>query len=320
MTALLSVQGVRVHFPMQHGVVRAVDGVDLHVNAGETVALAGESGCGKSTLARAILGLEQLASGQIELQGKPIRSAAHGPHALVVERKALSAELQMVFQNPDASLNPRMTLASALAEPLLIHGKAHKREVDAAVIALLQQVGIDPSLRNRYPHELSGGQRQRVSIARALAVRPKLLVLDEAVSALDVSVRAQILNLLDQLKAELGLSYLFITHDLAVARHTADRIYVMYLGQIVEVGEVRPVLGAPQNPYTEALVSAVPSIDPASRLQRVILQGDVPSPIDPPAGCRFHPRCPKVFDRCAREAPELYQLGPRAVRCFLAQP
>jgi peptide/nickel transport system ATP-binding protein len=316
---LLKVSDLRVHYPSPHGVVRAVDGVDLEVAARETVALVGESGCGKSTLARAVLGLEALQSGQVMLGERVIYRAGTSPSALGTERRRLSAELQMVFQNPDASLNPRMTLASALAEPLKIHEKVQKSGLDDAVCSLLTQVGIDPSLRNRYPHELSGGQRQRVSIARALAVGPKLLVLDEAVSGLDVSIRAQILNLLVELKERLDLAYLFITHDLGVARHTADRIYVMYLGQVVEVGSAAGILSEPANPYTRALVSAVPSIDPERQRDAIVLQGEVPSPINPPAGCRFHPRCPQAFDRCPREMPQLFQLSQRQVRCFLAQ-
>ncbi|HTM43382.1 MAG TPA: ABC transporter ATP-binding protein [Polyangiaceae bacterium] len=307
---LLRVRDLRVHYPTVHGVVRAVDGVDLTVNVGETVALVGESGCGKSTLARAIVGLERIQSGDITFNALP-QSPALQRHT--------AQQIQMVFQNPDASLNPRMTLASALAEPLRIHERVASGQTEGAVCDLLAQVGIDPSLRNRYPHELSGGQRQRVCIARALAVGPRMLVLDEAVSGLDVSIRAQILNLLAELKERLGLAYLFITHDLGVARHTADRIYVMYLGQVVEVGNAAAVLTQPANPYTQALVSAVPSIDPQAKRQVVVLQGDVPSPIRPPGGCRFHPRCPKVFDRCPREAPELYDTGVRQARCFLVQ-
>jgi peptide/nickel transport system ATP-binding protein len=296
-----------------------VDGVDLEIGERETVALVGESGCGKSTLARAVLGLENLHSGEIVLRDQVIHRAGSSPRSLGVDRRQLSAQLQMVFQNPDASLNPRMTLASALAEPLKIHGKVQKAGLDQAVCELLTQVGIDPSLRNRYPHELSGGQRQRVSIARALAVGPKLLVLDEAVSGLDVSIRAQILNLLVELKERLNLAYLFITHDLGVARHTADRIYVMYLGQVVEVGDAGAILTEPANPYTRALVSAVPSIDPQRQREVMVLRGEVPSPINPPVGCRFHPRCPQAFERCPCEMPQLFQLNQRQVRCFLAQ-
>ncbi|HEX2878543.1 MAG TPA: ABC transporter ATP-binding protein [Polyangiaceae bacterium] len=314
---LLKVSDLRVHYPTPHGVVRAVDGVNLEVAERETVALVGESGCGKSTLARAVLGLEHLQSGQIALRERVIHQAGSSQRALGLGRRELSAELQMVFQNPDASLNPRMTLASALAEPFKIHDKVQKAGLDDAVCDLLTQVGIDPSLRNRYPHELSGGQRQRVSIARALAVGPKLLVLDEAVSGLDVSIRAQILNLLVSLKERLNLAYLFITHDLGVARHTADRIYVMYLGQVVEVGNAAAILTEPANPYTKALVSAVPSIDPERQREAIVLQGEVPSPINPPQGCRFHPRCPQVFDRCAKEVPQLYRLAQRRARCLL---
>jgi oligopeptide/dipeptide ABC transporter ATP-binding protein len=319
MTPLLQVEDVRVHYPSAQGLVRAVDGVDLQIGERETVALVGESGCGKSTLARAVMGLERLQSGQVSLMGKVIRKAGSSDRALGAERRALSTQQQMVFQNPDASLNPRMTLASALAEPLRIHDKVPRQALDEAVCKLLEQVGISPSLRNRYPHELSGGQRQRVSIARALAVEPRLLVLDEAVSGLDVSIRAQILNLLVELKERLQLAYLFITHDLGVARHTADRIYVMYLGQVVELGKAAEVLREPAHPYTRVLVGAVPSLDTERHLEMPTLRGEVPSPINPPAGCRFQPRCPKAFDRCPREAPQLYQLGSRVVRCFLME-
>lgn len=314
--SLLKVSDLRVHYPSLHGPVRAVDGVDLEIAERETVALVGESGCGKSTLARAVLGLEKLQSGYVSLREQVIHQAGSS-QASGVSRRQLSTQMQMVFQNPDASLNPRMTLASALAEPLKIHGKVSRLGLDDAVCGLLTQVGIDPSLRNRYPHELSGGQRQRVSIARALAVGPKLLVLDEAVSGLDVSIRAQILNLLGELKERLDLAYLFITHDLGVARHTADRIYVMYLGQVVEVGNAAAILTEPSNPYTQALVSAVPSTDPERQRDTVVLRGEVPSALDPSKGCRFHPRCPQAFDRCSKEAPELYVVGERRVRCFL---
>jgi oligopeptide/dipeptide ABC transporter ATP-binding protein len=315
--ALLGVRGLVVHYSSPGGVVRAVDGIDLEIQQRETVALVGESGSGKSTLARAVMGLEDLKAGGIELEGEPIFGTGARKSQRARVQKRLSSKLQMVFQNPDASLNPRMTLASALAEPLRLHRRVERRDLDTAVSELLQKVGIDPSLRNRYPHELSGGQRQRISIARALAVSPKLLVLDEAVSGLDVSIRAQILNLLADLQERLELAYLFITHDLGVARHTAERIYVMYLGQIVEHGRTEEVLRDPKHPYTRALVAAVPSLDPAARHETAPLKGEVPSPVTPPSGCRFHTRCPLAFDRCDKEVPLLFRLEERRVRCFL---
>lgn len=305
---LLTVAGVRISFSTPRGPLRAVDGVDLELGASETVALVGESGCGKSTLAKGIVGLEPLAAGNITFQGKALDYQR--------ERFRISRQLQMVFQDPDASLNPRLTLNQALAEPLRIHDIVPRSEEEAAVCDLLERVGIDPVLRNRYPHELSGGQKQRVCIARALAVRPKLLILDEAVSALDVSVRAQILNLLSDLKRELALAYLFITHDLGVVRQFADRVYVMYLGQMVEVAGVEDLFDRPEHPYTQALLASVPRLEVGSFRRERVLLGDVPSPLNPPVGCRFHTRCPKAFDRC-QEAPPVVSLPNRSVRCWL---
>lgn len=308
---LLSAEAVRISFSTPRGTLRAVDGVDLEVGASETVALVGESGCGKSTLAKGIVGLEPLAGGTLTFQGKPLDHAR--------ERFRISRQLQMVFQDPDASLNPRLTLNQALTEPLRIHGIVPRSGEAAAVCDLLERVGIDPVLRNRYPHELSGGQKQRVCIARALAVQPKLLILDEAVSALDVSVRAQILNLLSDLKSALGLAYLFITHDLGVVRQFADRVYVMYLGQMVEVADVEALFRRPEHPYTQALLASVPRLEVGSFRRERVLLGDVPSPLNPPAGCRFHTRCPKVFDKC-KTAPPVVALDGRLVRCWLHAP
>jgi len=305
---LLSAAGVRISFNTPRGTLRAVDGVDLELGASETVALVGESGCGKSTLAKGIVGLEPLASGTLTFQGKALDYRR--------ERFRISRQLQMVFQDPDASLNPRLTLNQALTEPLRIHGIVPRSDEEAKVCDLLQRVGIDPVLRNRYPHELSGGQKQRVCIARALAVEPKLLILDEAVSALDVSVRAQILNLLSDLKQDLGLAYLFITHDLGVVRQFADRVYVMYLGQMVEVAEVEALFQRPEHPYTQALLASVPRLEVGSFRRERVLLGDVPSPLNPPRGCRFHTRCPKVFEKC-QEAPPVVALEKRVVRCWL---
>ncbi|HEY6729384.1 MAG TPA: ABC transporter ATP-binding protein [Polyangiaceae bacterium] len=305
---LLTAADVRISFSTPRGTLRAVDGVDLELGDSETVALVGESGCGKSTLAKGIVGLEPLAGGRISFQGEPLDHQR--------ERFRISRQLQMVFQDPDASLNPRLTLNQALAEPLRIHGIVPRAAEEAAVCDLLERVGIDPVLRNRYPHELSGGQKQRVCIARALAVKPKLLILDEAVSALDVSVRAQILNLLSDLKRDLGLAYLFITHDLGVVRQFADRVYVMYLGQMVEVARAEELFSTPEHPYTQALLASVPRLEVGSFRREPVLLGDVPSPLSPPAGCRFHTRCPKVFDRC-QEAPPVVSLANRRVRCWL---
>ena len=315
-TAFLEVQGLSVHFPLPEGtgVVRAVDRVDLALARGETLGLVGESGCGKSTLARSIVGLVTPTAGEVLFEGA--RVAPLGTRS----RRALCRRLQMVFQDPDASLDPRRTVGSAVAEPLEIHEALTRSELERRVVELLEAVGLDSALRGRYPHELSGGQKQRVCIARALAMRPDLLVCDEAVSALDVSIQAQILNLFAELRERFGLSYLFITHDLRVVRQVADRIAVMYLGQIVETAPTAELFGAPQHPYTRALLTAVPSLDANAARHAPALDGEVPSPAHPPNGCRFHPRCPSVMERCPREAPELYTLGTRASRCFLAEP
>ncbi len=308
---LLEVDELAVHFASTAGVVRAVDGVSLSLSQGETLAIVGESGSGKSTLARAILGLEPARAGRIRFAGKELPTSA-------AARRELWRALQMIFQDPDASLNPRMTIGNAVAEPLQLRRQLRGAARVEAARQQLHQVGIDPSLYDRYPHELSGGQRQRVSIARALAVQPQALILDEAVSALDVSIRAQILNLLVQLQSELGLAYVFITHDLGVVRYLAHRVAVMYLGQIVELADTEALFTDPQHPYTRALLAAVPDIDPNSALVTSRLHGELPSPLSPPLGCRFHTRCPEVFQRCREEAPALLQLERRSSRCFLA--
>jgi oligopeptide transport system ATP-binding protein len=309
--ALLEVEDLAVHFASSAGVVRAVDGVSLSVSRGETLAIVGESGSGKSTLARAILGLEPPRAGRIRFAGTE-------PNTTPASRRELWRQLQMIFQDPEASLNPRMTIGNAVAEPLEIRHKLRGAERMEAARQQLRQVGLDPSLYDRYPHELSGGQRQRVSIARALAVQPQALVLDEAVSALDVSIRAQILNLLVQLQSELGLAYVFITHDLGVVRYLAHRVAVMYLGQVVELAETHALFTDPQHPYTRALLAAVPELDPGAPRATSRLRGELPSPLSPPLGCRFHTRCPEAFDRCRDEAPALLQLERRSSRCFLA--
>jgi len=309
---LLEVENLFVHFQTAAGVVRAVDGVDLALARGETLAIVGESGSGKSTLARAIMGIELAHRGSIRFEGRTV--LASGP-----ERRALYRHLQLIFQDPEASLNPRLTIGNAVAEPIQIHRRLTRPERRQAVEELLGHVGIDPALIDRYPHELSGGQRQRVSIARALAVEPKGLILDEAVSALDVSIRAQILNLLVDLQRRFGLAYLFITHDLGVVRYLSHRVAVMYLGQIVEQAQTEALFANPIHPYTRALLDSVPKLDPGAPRKSAALRGDVPSPLTPPPGCRFHTRCPQAWDRCSAEIPRLLALGPRRARCFLAE-
>jgi peptide/nickel transport system ATP-binding protein len=313
---LVAAHALSVHFPLpgSERVLRAVDAVSLELRRGETLALVGESGCGKSTLARAIVGLRAPTAGEVRFEGAPMQPL--GTRA----RRALCRRVQMVFQDPDASLDPRRTIASAVGEAVDLHESLTRDALEQRVLELLESVGIDGALRARYPHELSGGQKQRVCIARALATRPDLLVCDEAVSALDVSIQAQIINLLAELRERLGLTYLFITHDLRVVRQLADRVAVMYLGQIVEVAPTNELFTRPEHPYTRALLAAVPSLDAARRVPPPALAGEVPSPASPPAGCRFHPRCPEVMERCRREAPELYALGNRVARCFLVDP
>jgi oligopeptide/dipeptide ABC transporter ATP-binding protein len=317
---LLAVEDLRVHFQVGGGTLRAVDGVDFQLFPGETLALVGESGCGKSTLAKALVGLNPITSGRAKLHGDVITG---------ISRQALRryrSELQLVFQDPYASLNPRFTIAETLAEPLLLHGKATRQNVDAKVCELLGQVGLDVELRQRYPHEFSGGQRQRISIARALAVEPRLLLCDEVTSALDVSIQAQILDLLRSVQQQRGLSYLFITHDLGVVRYIAHRVAVMYVGQIVELRDTESLFEAPAHPYTKALLRSIPRV--ARRAgERQPLAGEVPSAARPPSGCRFHPRCPEAFARCPQESPRLYPVetssqgatavSPGQSRCFL---
>ncbi len=319
---LLRVEGLRTWFPIKSGIfqrtighVRAVDGIDLEIPAGKTLALVGESGCGKSTVARSVLRLVEPDGGKLVFDGVELLRLS--PGELRQHRRAI----QIVFQDPMASLDPRMRIRDAIAEGMEAFGiGANDAERSERVAELLRRVQLEPEQMTRYPHEFSGGQRQRICIARALATEPKLVILDESTSALDVSIQAQILNLLRDLQAELGLAYLFITHDLGVVRYLADRVAVMYLGEIVEDAETERLFSDPQHPYTRGLLAAVPSVDPARRGIAAQVLGDVPSPANPPPGCRFHTRCPEVFDRCRREAPEFYPVGAGGSRCFLREP
>ena len=292
--------------------VKAVDGVSLSLRRGEVVGLVGESGCGKSTLARTIIQLIPPTSGRILLDGRDLASLGQS------ELRDLRGEIQMVFQDPYASLNPRMTVFDALAEPLLVHKRATRARVAAEVAALMERVGLAPRYMRKYPHEFSGGQRQRIAVARALALHPRVVIADEPVSALDVSIQAQILNLLARLVREMNLSMIFIAHDLSVVKHISDRIAVMYLGKIVEVGAAADVIERPLHPYTKALVSAIPVPDPGRERarRRIVLPGDPPSPLDPPPGCAFHPRCPHAADQCKLGVPPLDpQADGRLVAC-----
>jgi oligopeptide/dipeptide ABC transporter ATP-binding protein len=318
---LLSVQNLKKYFPIHQGVfssvaayVKAVDDVSFSINKGETFGLVGESGCGKTTAGRAILRLIEPDAGTIRFDGIDLMSL--GKQDLRRKRR----DMQLIFQDPYASLNPRMTIRSIVGEPFAIHDIGSGSEREGRVADLMKTVGLQPTDLNRYPHEFSGGQRQRIGIARALALKPKLIVADEPVSALDVSIQAQIINLLADLQEEFGLTYLFISHAIPVIEHISTRIGVMYLGKLVEVGTSAQICTAPQHPYTQALLKAVPIPDPAAKKQRVILSGDVPTPIDPPPGCRFHTRCPIAVDRCKVEEPPLRQIADgRVAACHLVQ-
>jgi len=318
---LVQVRGLKMYFPIHSGLLRrhsgdvkAVDGVSFDIPQGETLGLVGESGCGKSTCARAVLRLYEPTAGQIMIDGKDVVAAGRE------ELRQLRPTMQMVFQDPQASLNPRMTVASIIGEPLLEHTRLGKAEQRERIYELLDQVGLNRNFANRYPHEFSGGQRQRIGIARALALNPKFIVCDEPIAALDVSIQAQVVNLLENLQQRHGLTYLFISHDLSMVRHIANRVAVMYLGRIVELADRDALYEDPKHPYAQALLSAVPEPDPKTEAlrQRIVLTGDVPSPSNPPKGCAFSTRCPQVMPQCHERAPALAEVAPgRQVACHL---
>jgi oligopeptide/dipeptide ABC transporter ATP-binding protein len=316
--ALVSIRNVKKHYPLGSGLfgkkdkmLKAVDGISLEIKAGETLGLVGESGCGKSTLGRMVVGLMEPTDGEVYFEGRPLLEKNRN-------KKDLGQKIQMVFQDPYSSLNPRMSVANIIAEPLLLHKIGTSSERRRRVDELLERVGLTPAHGARYPEEFSGGQRQRIGIARALALNPQLIVCDEPVSALDVSIQAQILNLLKDIQEERGLSYIFIAHGLQAVKHISDRIVVMYLGKVMEISETDELFDNPLHPYTKALISAVPEPDPALRdRERILLSGDLPSPANPPLGCRFHTRCPLADERCRRDEPALEEVSPgRWTACF----
>ena len=307
-TPLLEIRDVKKYFPVKkvHGkeiTVKAVDSINLKINQGEIVGLVGESGCGKSTLGKSILKLHEITGGQILFHGEDITNYNER------QMRPLREKIQIIFQDPYASLNPRMSVFDIIAEPLLVHHLYQdKADLEKKVLDLLHRVGLDDYHANRYPHEFSGGQRQRIGIARALAVEPSLIIADEPVSALDVSIQAQVLNLLNELKHDLDLTYIFVAHDLSVVEYISDRVGVMYLGNFVEVGEKEKIYSNPMHPYTQALLSAVPVPDPTAKRERILLEGSIPSAHKPPTGCKFHTRCPKCMECCKTQAPERYEV------------
>lgn len=320
---LLQINNIKKHFPVYGGIfkkkvanVYAVDGVSLTVNEGETVGLVGESGCGKSTLGRTILKLYEPTDGSIIFEGEDITDFSTGM------MRPFRKDLQVIFQDPYESLNSRHTVGKIIEEPMLIHKIGDAKSRKEKTLELLKKVGLQESAYDRYPHEFSGGQRQRIGIARAISLEPKLIICDEPVSALDVSIQSQVMNLLIELQREMGLAYIFIAHDLAVVRHISDKVAVMYLGKIVEYTDADSIYDNPMHPYTKALISAIPEPDPTKKKERIILTGDVPSPIDPPPGCSFHTRCPYATDKCKTESPELKNYGAgekeQLVACHLA--